>query len=196
VYLVLLAAAVAILAGVVAVAMGWGGEMAASTRDLPALRLRTRTAADVARLSLPVGAFGYQREATDEALHAIAGLVAARDAEIAGLREELWGLRAQRAADQTAGLLDAAETAESATYAETAEAAEPVEAQALEGAAVEGAAVEGAAVEGPAVQGPGGPADSALAAEPGMPVSEPAGTAVAEVLSGHGQAVGQEQPSS
>jgi hypothetical protein len=102
VYFVLLAAAVAILACVVAVAMGWGGEMTASRRDLPAVPLRARTAAEVARLRLPASAFGYQREATDEALHAIAGLVAERDAEIADLRQELWRLRDQRAAGEAA----------------------------------------------------------------------------------------------
>ncbi len=92
-YFVLLAAAVAILAGVVAVAMGWGGEMVGSRRDLPAVWPRARTASDVAMLRLPFGLFGYRQEATDVALHAIAGLVAERDAEIAGLRDELWRLR-------------------------------------------------------------------------------------------------------
>ena len=96
-YFVLLAAAIAILACVVAVAMGWGGEMSESRRDLPPLRLRARTAAEVARLRLPGSAFGYQREATDQALYAIAWLVAERDAKIADLRQELWRLRGQRA---------------------------------------------------------------------------------------------------
>jgi hypothetical protein len=112
VYFVLLAAAVAILACVVAVAMGWGGEMTESRRDLPARGLRARTAAEVAMLRLPASAFGYQREATDEALHAIAGLIAERDAEIAGLRQELWRLRGQLAAGEAAQLQAAAPDAE------------------------------------------------------------------------------------
>lgn len=118
VYFVLLAAAVAILTGVVAVAMGWGGELAASRRDRPEVPVRARTAADVAMLRLPLGPFGYQQEATDAALHAIAGLVARRDAEISDLRDEVRRLRAQlagaarpgsRAAQDTDGPADAAE---------------------------------------------------------------------------------------
>ena len=88
-YLVLLAAAAAILTGVVAVAMGWGGELAAWNRDLPAFPLLPRTAYDIATLRLPENLFGYQVEATDQVLAAISGLVADRDAEIARLRDEL-----------------------------------------------------------------------------------------------------------
>jgi hypothetical protein len=96
VYLVLLTAAVAILAGVVAVAMGWGGELAMSRRDLPAIPPRIRTASDVARLRLPLGLFGYQAESADEAIQILAGRLAERDAEIARLREEMQWLGAQR----------------------------------------------------------------------------------------------------
>ena len=88
-YLVLLAAAAAILTGVVAVAMGWGGELAAWNRDLPAFPLLPSTAYDIATLRLPENLFGYQVEATDQVLAAISGLVADRDAEIARLRDEL-----------------------------------------------------------------------------------------------------------
>jgi hypothetical protein len=89
VYLVLLAAAAAILTGVVAVAMGWGGELAGWSRDLPAFPLRPSTASDIATLRLPANLFGYQVKATDEVLNAISLLVAGRDAEIARLRDEL-----------------------------------------------------------------------------------------------------------
>jgi hypothetical protein len=93
VYFVLLAAALAILVGVVAVAMGRGGEIAASQRDLPVLSPRIRSARDIARLRLPVGLFGYQDQATNEALEAAARLIAEQEAEIARLREEVWRLR-------------------------------------------------------------------------------------------------------
>jgi len=88
----LLLAAAVILGGVVAVAMGRGGELAAFRRDVPAARFRARTPADVAMLRLPLGLFGYQQQATADALRAVARLVAERDAEITRLRDELWRL--------------------------------------------------------------------------------------------------------
>ena len=94
-YFVLLAAAVAILTGVVAVAMGWGGELAITRRDLPVIPPRIRTASDVARLRLPLGLFGYQAESADEVLQVLAGRLAERDAEIARLRAEVQWLGAQ-----------------------------------------------------------------------------------------------------
>ena len=95
-YLVLLAAAVAILAGVVAVAMGGGGELAISRRDLPVIPPRIRTASDLARLRLPLGLFGYQTDSADEVLQVLASHLAERDAEIARLRQEVQWLGAQR----------------------------------------------------------------------------------------------------
>jgi hypothetical protein len=97
VYFVLLAAAVGILAGVVAVAMGSGGELGISRRDLPVIPPRIRTASDVARLRLPLGLFGYQAESADQVLDLLAGRLAEQDAEITRLREKVQGLGAQRA---------------------------------------------------------------------------------------------------
>src|SRR5215472_14018637 len=68
---VLVTAAAAILAGVVVVAMGRGGELTLFHRDVPAARFRPRRAADVARLWLPTG------------------LIASQEAEIAYLRDEV-----------------------------------------------------------------------------------------------------------
>ncbi|HVB43572.1 MAG TPA: hypothetical protein VNF47_12820 [Streptosporangiaceae bacterium] len=93
-YLVLLTACVAIIVGVVAVAMGRGGELAHFRRDLPAARPRIATPADVAALRLPIGLLGYQAQATVEALRAAARLLAERDAEIARLRGLLGGTSA------------------------------------------------------------------------------------------------------
>jgi len=87
---------------VVAVAMGWGGEMAVSHRDLPAVPIRARTASDVAMLRLPASLFGYDRESTEAALRAVAGLVAEQDAEIARLRGELWRLSEPKASEPKA----------------------------------------------------------------------------------------------
>lgn len=91
---VLLTAAIAILGGVVVVAMGRGGELGHFDRDLPAAGLRLRTAADVALLRLPTGLFGFREQATSDALRQIADLVASQQAEIASLRDEVWRLSA------------------------------------------------------------------------------------------------------
>lgn len=102
-YFVLLAAALAILAGVVVVAMGRGGEIAQSRRDVPVVPPRIRTAADVATLRLPMGVFGYSEHATDQAFDAAARLIAEQDTEIARLRGELRRMRTEHAADQQPG---------------------------------------------------------------------------------------------
>jgi hypothetical protein len=92
VYLVILLAAAAILGGVVVVSMGGGGELALFDRDRPIKITRLRTPGEVANLQLPFGLIGYQARATGEALVATANLLARRDAEIAGLRREIWRL--------------------------------------------------------------------------------------------------------
>jgi hypothetical protein len=120
VYFVLLAAALAILAGVVVVAMGKGGEIAQSRRDLPLLPARIRTAADVTMLRLPLGLYGYAEDATDEALDAAARLIAEQNAEIARLRDELWRMRMHRSADPRPGLRSISSLAEQAPEDEAA----------------------------------------------------------------------------
>jgi hypothetical protein len=93
VYVVLLLAAVAVLAGVVVVAMGRGGEIATFARDLPDARFRLRTPSDVAALGLPLALFGYQERTTRDALASVAQMIADRDAEINRLRAELAATR-------------------------------------------------------------------------------------------------------
>jgi hypothetical protein len=88
--LLLLAAAV-ILAGVVSVAMGHGGEMAEFAMDYLAPDLMT--AADVALLRPPSAIWGYNAQVTDEALNQIAQVITERDVEIAVLRQQLAELR-------------------------------------------------------------------------------------------------------
>jgi hypothetical protein len=91
--LLLLAGAV-ILAGVVAVAMGHGGEMAEFPSDyVPPTLGDLLTAADVAMLRPPGALWGYNTQVTDEALSRIAQIVTERDVEIAVLRQQLADLR-------------------------------------------------------------------------------------------------------
>jgi len=91
--LLLLAGAV-ILAGVVAVAMGHGGEMAEFPSDyIPPTLGDLLTAADVAMLRPPSALWGYNTQVTDEALSRIAQIVTERDVEIAVLRQQLADLR-------------------------------------------------------------------------------------------------------
>jgi len=89
VFLVLLLAAAVIIAGVVVVATGRGGELMPAARDLPEVRYRLRTSADVSVLRLPLAVLGYSEHATGSALRAIAVLLAEKDAEISGLRDEV-----------------------------------------------------------------------------------------------------------
>jgi hypothetical protein len=85
---VIVLAAVAILAGVVVVAMGRGGELA---RDRPAEPAATnfRTWSDVASYRPPAALLGYHAGATEYALAQVARAIAERDAEIDLLRRRL-----------------------------------------------------------------------------------------------------------
>jgi hypothetical protein len=101
--LLLLAGAV-ILAGVVAVAMGHGGEMAEFPSDyVPPTLGDLLTAADVAMLRPPGALWGYNTQVTDEALSRIAQIVTERDVEIAVLRQQLADLRSGTRAAPPAG---------------------------------------------------------------------------------------------
>jgi catechol 2,3-dioxygenase-like lactoylglutathione lyase family enzyme len=90
---VLLLTALVILAGVVVVAVGRGGELTLFRSDAAPLRQRLATAADMASFRPPLAFFGYSPQATDDALQRIARAVADRDAELARLRGQLAVLR-------------------------------------------------------------------------------------------------------
>ncbi len=91
----LLLVSVVILVGVVAVAIGRGGEMAEFAGDYPPLDTDDLlTAADVALLRPPSALWGYNAAATDQALGRIAQVVTERDVEIAALRKQLAEVRA------------------------------------------------------------------------------------------------------
>jgi hypothetical protein len=91
----MLVAALVILAGVVVVASGRGGEMAFEYPDYPPLDLGPVTAADVALLRPPSAAWGYNMRVTDEALTLIAKAMSERDVRISSLQRQVDDLRAE-----------------------------------------------------------------------------------------------------
>jgi hypothetical protein len=94
-----LAAAVAILGGVLAAALGRAGEMALVPGDFPPVDSTDLTAAQVFMLRPPMAMWGYHAGACEEAWRLIARSMADREAQIAVLREELAGLRAAQAGE-------------------------------------------------------------------------------------------------
>jgi hypothetical protein len=85
--------AVAILAGIAVVAMGFGGELARSPRDQSSLPC-FQTGEDVASYRPPAALLGYDARATEQALRLAGEAVADRDAEIAALSARLESLAA------------------------------------------------------------------------------------------------------
>jgi hypothetical protein len=89
---VIAAAAVAVLASVVVLALGRGGELAEVHPDHPPLRLpsgRPLVGTDVALLRLPKGLWGYHISVTDDALRRMAYALTERDALVALLQQRL-----------------------------------------------------------------------------------------------------------
>lgn len=84
-----LSAAAAILAGVVAAALGRGGEMAAFPGDFAPLDQRGLGPADLASARLPMSLWGYHADAVDDLLRTAALSMAERDGRIAALRREV-----------------------------------------------------------------------------------------------------------
>jgi len=164
--LLLLAGAV-ILAGVVAVAMGHGGELAEFPSDyVPPTLGDLLTATDVATLRPPAALWGYNTQVTDEALSRIAQIVTERDVEIAVLRQQLADARSGTRPARPAGgatlasaiLAEpepdmAAESVAPEPLAAEPEAAEP-EAAEPEAAEPEAEAPEAAELEAPEAEAP------------------------------------------
>ena len=98
-------AAAAVLAAVVVLAMGRGGELAEVHPDYPPLPLptdRRLVAMDAATLRLPRGMWGYHVDATDEMLRRFAHALSERDARLAVLEKQVVELReAVRTHDNT-----------------------------------------------------------------------------------------------
>lgn len=99
----LLVAAAAILGGVVVAALGRAGEMATFAGDTAPIELDQVSATDVALLRPPMSLWGYNAQATEDALRVIARSVTARDVEIATLRRELADLQSRQDGVRTAG---------------------------------------------------------------------------------------------
>lgn len=84
---VILIAAIAVLAAVVFVAMGRGGELSVERNDYVPLDLGPVTATDVALLRPPTGLWGYNMQATDDAMDQIAESIRERDVRIVALEQ-------------------------------------------------------------------------------------------------------------
>jgi hypothetical protein len=94
---VMLVAAMAVLAGIIAVAVGRGGELAFFQADYAPLKLDEITATDVVLFRPPMALWGYSVQATDEALNRIAEALTKRDIEITALRQQVANLEASSA---------------------------------------------------------------------------------------------------
>jgi len=84
---VLLIAGLVILIAVVLVAAGRGGELPAERADYAPLDLGPASATDVALLRPPTNAWGYNMQATDEAMAHIAESIRERDIRIVALEQ-------------------------------------------------------------------------------------------------------------
>lgn len=99
VLVVLAIAALAILACVVLVSLGRGGELTEFPPDVPPLALPEPgqlTAVDVMALQLPVNLVGYHTQSVDETLRRAATALSARDTRIAVLEQRVSELLANR----------------------------------------------------------------------------------------------------
>ena len=84
---VLLIAGLVILVAVILVAAGRGGELPAERTDYAPLDLGPASATDVALLRPPTNAWGYNMQATDEAMAHIAQSIRERDIRIVALEQ-------------------------------------------------------------------------------------------------------------
>jgi hypothetical protein len=87
VLVVILIAAIAVLAAVVLAAMGRGGGLSVERNDYVPLDLGPVTATDVALLRPPTGLWGYNMQATDDAMDQIAESIRERDVRIVALEQ-------------------------------------------------------------------------------------------------------------
>lgn len=89
----MLLVAAAVLVGVIAVAVGRGGELTYFQSDYAPLRLDEVSATDVVLFRPPLTLWGYNAQATDEALNRIADALTERDIELSALRHQIETLR-------------------------------------------------------------------------------------------------------
>jgi len=91
---VLLIAAIVVVAGIVFVATGRGGEMSYEQVDHAPLELGPVSATDVVLLRPPTALWGYNTQVTDEALDRIATAIRDRDVLIVSLEQQITDLTA------------------------------------------------------------------------------------------------------
>jgi hypothetical protein len=91
---VLVIVAIVVLAGVVFVSTGRGGEMAYEHVDHAPLEMGPVSATDVVLLRPPTALWGYNMQVTDEALEQIAAAIRDRDVRIVALEQRIVDLRA------------------------------------------------------------------------------------------------------
>jgi hypothetical protein len=103
VLVVIVIAAVAVVAVVVFLAMGRGGGLSAERNDYFPLDLGPVTATDVALLRPPTGLWGYNMQATDEAMEQIAESIRERDIRIVALEQLVTDLSRDQAPMQLLG---------------------------------------------------------------------------------------------
>jgi hypothetical protein len=88
---------VAVVAGAVLVARGYGGEMSVERSDYKDLELGPVSATDIALLRPPMALWGYNMQATDEAMDRIAASIRDRDVRIVALEQLVTDLSRQPA---------------------------------------------------------------------------------------------------
>ena len=96
-------AAVVIVAVVVFLAMGRGGELSGERPDYLPLDVGPVSATDVALLRPPTGLWGYNMQATDEAMELIAESIRERDVRIVALEQLVTDLSRDHAPPQVLG---------------------------------------------------------------------------------------------
>jgi hypothetical protein len=89
---------VAVVAGAVLVARGRGGELSVERNDYLELELGPVSATDIALLRPPMALWGYNTQATDEALDRIAASLRDRDVRIVALEQLVTDLSREPAA--------------------------------------------------------------------------------------------------
>jgi hypothetical protein len=87
VLVVIVIASIVVLVAVVFLSMGRGGELSAERNDYVPLDLGPVTATDVVLLRPPTGLWGYNMQATDEAMEQIAESIRERDVRIVALEQ-------------------------------------------------------------------------------------------------------------
>jgi hypothetical protein len=89
---------VAVVAGAVLVARGRGGDLSVERNDYLELELGPVSATDIALLRPPMALWGYNMQATDEALDRIAASIRDRDVRIVALEQLVTDLSREPAA--------------------------------------------------------------------------------------------------